>query len=161
MSPRLSLFITALILALGATVTFATAPSLSPQPIAQRSTAPAIEQGQPGWLRQLNLTPDQLKQIRAIRSRYKAQLDGKRQAVRQGRQELRMLMSGNASPEEIRKKFDQIQPLRQELMRIQFNSLLEIREVLTVEQRQKLGDIQQRQHGNVRNRLRERLDEEM
>ncbi|MBL1176078.1 Spy/CpxP family protein refolding chaperone [Pantanalinema sp. GBBB05] len=161
MSPRLSLFITALILVLGATVTFATAPSLSPQPIAQQSADPTIERGQRGWLRQLNLTPEQLKQIRTIRGRYKAQLEETRQAVRQARQELQTLMRSSASTEEIRKKFDQIQPLRQELMRIQFNSLLEIRSILTVEQRQKIGDIQQRRHGNVRNRLRERLDEEL
>ncbi|MGI0489013.1 Spy/CpxP family protein refolding chaperone [Pantanalinema rosaneae CENA516] len=158
MSPRLSLFITALILALGATVTFATAPSLSPQPIAQRPTGSESDRG---WLRQLNLTPDQLKQIRAIRSRYKEPLEDKRQALRQARQELQTLMSGNASTAEIQQKFDQIQPLRQELMRMQFNSLLEIRQVLTVEQRQKFGDIQQRRHGNVRNRLRERFDQEM
>jgi Spy/CpxP family protein refolding chaperone len=161
MSPRLSIFITTVILALGATVTFATAPSLLSRSTAQRSQVPAIETEQRGWLRQLNLTTEQVKQIREIRSRYKTPLEGKRQALRQARQELQALMSTDASTEVIRQKFEQIQPLRQELMKIQFDSLLEIRGVLTVEQRQKFGEIQQRRHGNVRNRVRERLDQEM
>lgn len=96
-----------------------------------------------GWLERLNLTPDQKQRIQSIRQRYKDPLKQRRAALRQARQELRSLMAGNASQNQIQDKFRQVQSLQQQLAEVQFNSMSEIREILTPEQRQRLAQIMQ------------------
>ncbi len=100
-----------------------------------------------GWLKELNLSPEQIQQIKQIRSQYQGRLTQERQAVQQAQQELKTLMAGNASTEQIRQKFDQVQRLRQELAGTRMESMLAIRKVLNPEQRQKLADLM-RQRGN-------------
>jgi Spy/CpxP family protein refolding chaperone len=112
------------------------------------ATQPAVQfaqrQSRPGradWLRGLNLTPDQVQQIQDIRRRYQARLTTERQAVRQAQQELNQLMTSNASADQIRQKFEQVQILKEKLGDTRLESMLAIRNVLNVEQRQKLNEV--------------------
>ncbi len=91
--------------------------------------------------RELNLSPEQTRQIQAIRDRYQGQLEQHKRAMRQEQQQLRSLMAGNASTEQIREQFRQLQAARQTLSEVQFNSFLEIRAVLTPQQRRKFAEI--------------------
>lgn len=100
-----------------------------------------------GWLKELNLSPDQIQKIRQIRGQYQGRLTQQRQAVQQVQQELRELLAGNASTEQVRQKFDQVQRLKQELANTRMESMLAIRKILNPEQRQKLADLM-RQRGN-------------
>lgn len=100
-----------------------------------------------GWLKQLNLSAEQIQKIKQIRSQYQGQLTQQRQAVQQAQRELKELMAGNASTEQVRQKFDQVQRLRQELADTRMESMLAIRKILNPEQRQKLADLM-RQRGN-------------
>ena len=100
--------------------------------------------GQQGrFLQELNLTPDQTRRITAIRSKYKAELQQQRQATQQAQKQLRDLMVSSASAGQVRQQFQQVQTLRRQLSETQFNSLLEVREVLTVEQRRKFAELMQ------------------
>ncbi len=96
------------------------------------------------WLRELNLSADQVQRIQAIRDQYHAQLSGQRRAVQQAQQELQQLVDSNASAEQIRQKFDQVQTLKRQLNETRMESMLAIRAVLTPEQRQKMNEIMQR-----------------
>jgi protein CpxP len=100
-----------------------------------------------GWLKDLNLSPEQIQQIRQIRGQYQGRLTQQRQAVQQAQQELKDLMAGNASTEQVRQKFDQVQRLRDELTKTRMESMLAIRGVLNPEQRQKLAELM-RQRGS-------------
>lgn len=113
-----------------------------------------------GWLQDLNLSPEQMKQMQEIRGRYKDQLAQKKQAMRQARQELRSLMASNAPTEQVRQKYNQVKTLRQNHADAQFESMLAMREILTLEQRQKLAEKMDRQHGKGRDR-RERREDRM
>lgn len=119
----------------------------SVRPVGQRRSRPL----QADWLRSLNLTPEQVQQIQAIRKRYQARLTAERQAVRVAQQELNQLMTGNASPEQIRQQFEQLQGLKQKLGDTRLESMLAIRNVLNPDQRQKLTEII-RQMGQNRDR---------
>jgi Spy/CpxP family protein refolding chaperone len=108
-----------------------------------------------GWLKDLNLSQEQLQKIREIRQQYQERFSQRRQAVSQAQQELKDLMAGNASAEQIRQKFSQVQTLQQQLADLRMESLLAIRAILTPEQRQKLTEVmRQRQQG-----ARDRMDE--
>lgn len=116
------------------------------QSVAQVPPQPKQTDGK-GWLKELNLSPDQIQKIKQIRSRYQGRLTQERQAVQQAQRELKELMAGDASAEQVRQKFDQVQRLRQELGDTRMESMLAIRRVLNPEQRQKLANLM-RQRGN-------------
>ena len=100
---------------------------------------------QTNWLKELNLSSEQLEKIREIRKQYQGQLTEQRQAAWQAQQQLNQLMATNAPTEQIRQKFDQVQALKQKLGDTRMESMLAIRNVLNAEQRQKLNAIIKRQ----------------
>lgn len=94
------------------------------------------------WLQELNLNREQIQKIQQIRRQYQDRLTQQRQSVKQAQQELKTLMaSGDASSEQIRQKFSQVQTLQQTLADTRMESMLAIRTVLTVEQRQKMTEL--------------------
>jgi periplasmic protein CpxP/Spy len=102
------------------------------------------------WLQDLNLNKEQIQKIQVIRRQYQDRLTQQRQSVKQAQQILKDLMaSGNASSEQIRQKFNQVQTLQRSLADTRMESMLAIRNVLTVEQRQKLTELM-RQSGKPR-----------
>ncbi|KAM3115815.1 Spy/CpxP family protein refolding chaperone [Phormidesmis sp. 146-33] len=145
--------IAAALILLGGAVVFArptlqgSAPASSPDTIAAsepqevaQSPDPLVRQRGMGWLRDLDLSPDQMQKMRSIRKQYQDKLVSQRQAARQSQQELRTLMAGDASVEAIRQKYREAQTLRQQVADTQFNSMLEMRQVLTPQQRQKFAE---------------------
>lgn len=106
-----------------------------------------------GLMRELNLSADQMTKIQQIRTRYRDQLKNDRDAARQAQQELRTLMAGTATDDQIREKFRQVKDLRAKAADAQFNSMLEIRNVLSVEQRQKFAARMEKQRGRMRDRF--------
>ena len=106
--------------------------------------APSPQKRGMGWLRDLDLEPAQMQKIQAIRRLSRDQIERQRQEIRQGQQELRSLMASGASAGQIREKYHQVKRVRDELSDTQFNSLLEMRQVLTPNQRRKFAERMQR-----------------
>lgn len=139
--------LTALFLGFGATIGLADSVPLNFSDrsgeeswIAQRRPGGSQE----GWLQQLNLSQTQIQRIQSIRNQYKDRISQKRQSLKQAQQELQALMQSNAAKNQVMDKFRQVQGLRQQLEELNFNSMLDIREVLTVEQRRQLSEQMQR-----------------
>lgn len=109
--------------------------------------------GDGGLMRELNLSADQMTKIQQIRSRYRDELSNDRNAARQAQQELRTLMAGTATDAQIQEKYRQVKDLRAKVADAQFNSMLEIRNVLSVEQRQKFAERMDKRRGEMRDRL--------
>ena len=117
-------------------------PLLAIDPVAQDAPLP-LKRGM-GWLRDLDLQPDQMQKIQAICRQSREQIDRQRQEMQQAQQELRSLMASDASADQIREKYRQVKGVRDQLAAAQFDSLLEMRQVLTPDQRQKFADRMQR-----------------
>lgn len=148
MSPRHLSIIAATVVLLGGAVAIAS-PLLRFQPIAQMPTASpnqtALDQEkadhrEAGWLKDLNLSADQIQKMRAIRNQYQDKISKGRQSVRQGRQELQALMAGDATEAQIREKYSQVKTLKQQVADAQFESILATRNVLNPEQRRKFAN---------------------
>ncbi|MBN3926399.1 Spy/CpxP family protein refolding chaperone [Nostoc sp. NMS4] len=150
---RLSL-VAAIVIALGGASAFAEASgSFLPRNLAQNSTnLPPQRRPQSGWLQELNLTSQQIQQIKTIRSQSQNQIKPKRQAVQQAQQELHDLLAGKTSTEQVRTKYNQLKILRQQLADTQFENTLAIREILSLEQRQKFADHLYKPQRNSSNR---------
>jgi len=106
----------------------------------------------PSWLRELNLSPEQMQRIKAIHEQYKPQFQANRESMRSAHDELRQLMASNASTNQLRQKHEQLQTMQQQTGDLRFESMLAIREVLTPEQRQQAATLMEQR--------RERRDEQ-
>jgi periplasmic protein CpxP/Spy len=137
----------------GASVLAAPDTSLSPAFAQDRGRRNRPDRGMPRWIGELNLTPDQMQRMQGIRSRYENQISQRAQALRQAETELQGLMASNADSNQIRAKHNQVQTLRQQLAQIRFESMLEMREVLTPEQRRQLAERMNQRRQNFRDRM--------
>ncbi|MFE1743746.1 Spy/CpxP family protein refolding chaperone [Coleofasciculus sp. H7-2] len=131
------------ILSVGSAVALAD-PNPQSSQIAQNSPgARPQRRNKDGLLQQLNLTQQQMQQMQAIRQKYRNQIAPRQQALRQARQELATLMNSTASASQIRSKNQQVEELQQQLQKLRFESMLEMREVMTLEQRAKFAQLMQ------------------
>lgn len=95
----------------------------------------------PGWLRDLDLTEAQQTQLRAIKEKYQPQMEAKREEGKNAKEQMRQLMSNpNTSDDQLRSQHQKMQQLRQSGGDLKFESLLEMRAVLTPEQRQQMAE---------------------
>ena len=90
---------------------------------------------------QLNLSPQQKHQIKQISVRYQKQISQLKQELKLAQQQLARMMVGRETVETIRFKHQYVSLLRQQLATLHFESILETREVLNLQQRQKFADI--------------------
>ncbi len=90
---------------------------------------------------QLNLSAEQQQRIENIKEQRKASSEGMRQQMRATMEQMRALQASNATPEQLRQQHQQIQQMRQQMGNQHFETMLEIREVLTPEQRAQLSEM--------------------
>jgi periplasmic protein CpxP/Spy len=124
--------------------------------VAQNNPAPnrnfQVPAGGVGSLvKELNLSPDQIQRLQQLRIGNQGknkQRRERRQALKIAKQELAQLLQGNASPDQIRQKRQQVQSIQREVADINFENTLAIREILTPEQRVKLQQLMQQRRQN-------------
>ncbi len=95
----------------------------------------------PQFMQQLKLTDAQQKQIMTIRSKYKNSLEQRREALKTTEEQLQRLMASSASVEVIQVKHTEFKRLMEEMENLRFNSMLEIREILTPSQRAQIAQL--------------------
>lgn len=107
----------------------------------QPSVAQAPERPQrrrSGLFRDLQLSRQQRRDIRAIRQQYGSQTREKAQLLRQTRRELKTMIAGESPDAEVRAQFQSLETLTQETLKLRFENMMAIRKVLTPDQRQQL-----------------------
>ena len=112
-----------------------------PPAIAKADPSLPIESGK--VLRQLNLSDSQLLAMRNVRQKYGQEIELLRQRLKQQRQELEVMLSSNATAEQLRAKYQQTNSLRQQISQLRFERALAMRSILTPDQRAKLAEILQ------------------
>ena len=157
---RVSL-VAVLMLSIGSSAASA-APTLLPQTVAQTpgdstSPQPQRRKNRDSFLQELNLTPQQMQQMRAMQARYKPQISQRAQAMRQAKQELASLISSTtASTSQITAKNQQVEQLAQQIRQLKFESMMAMREIMTPEQRTKFAQLMQQRRQNHQNRAGKR-----
>ncbi len=90
--------------------------------------------------RELNLTPEQVSRFQAVRQQDASRIEPLETQVRQTREELRTLLASTTSTEaQIRQKHQEMQQLQQQIGNLRLDGQLAIRQILTPEQIQTLG----------------------
>ncbi|NES87603.1 MAG: Spy/CpxP family protein refolding chaperone [Moorea sp. SIO2B7] len=104
------------------------------------------------FMEELNLTTEQQEQIQEIREKYRPQMQQRRETLQKEQETLQQMMTGNASRDAILRQHQKVASLRQELGNLRFQSMLDTREVLTEEQRQKFAQMMEERRGQRRDR---------
>lgn len=109
--------------------------------------------GQSRLIQELNLTQEQQQQMQQIKNRYEPQMSSLRQQIRTERQTLQTMMNNNESADAIRAQNETISNLTQQMRNVGFETMLEMREVLTPQQRDQLTQMMnERRSSNRQNR---------
>ncbi|MCF2972037.1 periplasmic heavy metal sensor [Synechococcus sp. Nb3U1] len=112
--------------------------SVSEPTVAQPGRPRATELRRGRNLRDLNLSAEQLRQLQQIRHRKQEELLNRTLELRAARRQLRELLVSDAPDSEVAAQFQRVQRLAQEVNASRFEAILEMRQVLSPEQRQQL-----------------------
>ncbi len=107
----------------------------------------------PKWMQALQLTPEQIKQVKAVESEYKAPIAAEHKKLNQAEETLEGLMVSGAPESQIREQHKQVQQLRQQFNSARFEVMLKLKDILTQEQRQKLATMNRQRLVNLKNAM--------
>ncbi|WP_036480067.1 Spy/CpxP family protein refolding chaperone [Myxosarcina sp. GI1] len=93
---------------------------------------------------QLDLSTEQRRQIEQIEQQSETETEDLRQQLEEAHQQMQTLLSSDASTDELRQQHQQMQELHQQLDNNRFETKLQVREILTPEQRTQLAETMQR-----------------
>lgn len=102
----------------------------------------------------LNLTSKQQAQVQNIRSQYQPKINSLKDNLRSERQKLAEMMKTNQPYDKLRSQHQKIMALDQQIHNLRFESMLEMREILTQQQRQEWAELMQEFRTGRRNRFR-------
>lgn len=100
---------------------------------------------------QLELSDEQSQQIEAIRNESETESEALRQQIQTNAREMRSLLASDVDTEQLQQQHQQLQDLRQQLGDRRFATMLEVRKVLTPEQRTEWAELTMQHRG--RNRM--------
>lgn len=94
-------------------------------------------------LKKLDLTAEQQAKLKEIRVGQKDKIEAAHEKMKAARESLEHSLDNNASDTDIRKKHNDLQAARTQMEGLRFESLLQIRAILTPEQRKKFQDMKE------------------
>jgi periplasmic protein CpxP/Spy len=107
----------------------------------------------PKWMQTLQLTPEQIKKVKAVESEYKAPIASEHKKLNQAEAALEGLIVTGAPESQIREQHKQVQQLRQQFDNARFEVMLKLKDILTKEQRQKLATMNKQRLANLKNAM--------
>ena len=135
--------LTTLLFSLGLSSSAVASPALpSAVEVSQnRNSGQSIESS--GLFEKLNVSPQQKEEIQAIRDQHRRTLQQQQKQLKRVQQELNQLIASDASETQIRQKHDQLLQMTQKMQALNFDVMLQLREILTPEQREKFSELMQ------------------
>lgn len=97
--------------------------------------------GMEKMLEPLNLSDEQSQQIEAIKKQSSTDNETLHQEMQANHETMKSLLTGEASVEQLREQHQKMQALRQQLDDNRFETMLQIRAVLTPEQRTQMAEL--------------------
>ncbi|BAQ63813.1 hypothetical protein GM3709_578 [Geminocystis sp. NIES-3709] len=107
-------------------------------------------------LEKLNLSTEQQQQMQSIRTKYQPQMETLKQQMRTEKDKLRQMMTNNDSQNNLRSQHSKITSLSQQMGDLRFQSMLEMREVLTPEQRQQWNQMMEEKKASWQERRQQK-----
>ncbi len=146
-------------LSFGSPVVLAESPQVEPSKSTLAQASPRHYAQRPDkkrgadMMEQLDLSDQQKQQLTDIRQKYQQKIDPKQQQVKTSRQELNQMLASNASDRSIRSKHQEIMQLHEEISNLRLESMLEVRGILTLDQRREFAQLMEKRRDSHRRRL--------
>ncbi|MDG2990333.1 Spy/CpxP family protein refolding chaperone [Candidatus Synechococcus calcipolaris G9] len=121
--------------------------------LAQPTSAPVATE-MPKWMAALKVTPAQAESMIAVQAKYKPMVQEMQTELNQAEESLENLLVTGASNDEIRTQHEKVLDLKKKIDMTRLESALEIKEILTLEQRQMLSTMTRQRLVNLRDHLR-------
>ncbi|MGB3533033.1 MAG: Spy/CpxP family protein refolding chaperone [Microcoleaceae cyanobacterium] len=96
-----------------------------------------------GLFDELNVTSEQKQEIQQIRDQHRVTLEQRQQQLKQVQQELNQLIASEAAKDQIRLKHEQLLQMTQDMKELNFDVMMQLRDILTPEQRARFAEIMQ------------------
>jgi len=93
------------------------------------------------WIDQLDLRSEQVDALRDIKKQRRSAMKQKRQEMKAARSILTEAMKGSASESDLKLKFQAFSALKDELRQMRFENILQIRKLLSSEQRERIQGV--------------------
>ncbi len=100
-------------------------------------------------VKELNLTPRQVQQLKAVRQKFQGQKQGQRQLLNTAKQELAEFIASKAPTSKISEQRDRVKILQKQLNDLKFDNMMALKEILTSEQWAKLQKLKQQRTRTV------------
>lgn len=94
------------------------------------------------WLEELQLTEEQKTQIKDLREKHEAEMESYKSEIKSAQDEFKSSIQSNATDEVLREKFQNVQTLKSKIGTLRFEQMLQIRSLLTEEQKAKFKGLQ-------------------
>lgn len=101
---------------------------------------------------QLNLDDSQKEQMEGIQGKYQPQFQSLREDIRSEREKLATMMKNDDSEANLRAQHQNITALEQKIRDLRFEAILEMRSVLTTEQKEQWAELRTNRRGKFRNK---------
>jgi Spy/CpxP family protein refolding chaperone len=103
--------------------------------------------GSGGWMAGLDLTAEQQTKLKALREKSREQVQKLHEAMRVKHEELKTLLTGDGSVDKARSIHKEVQDSKRKMEDLHFESMMELRTLLTPEQRKKLAELMEAHQG--------------
>lgn len=97
-------------------------------------------------MEKLELTADQQKQLESIKEKSKVNMKANKEELKQARQNFETSLDQDKSDEEIRTAFQKVRELKAKMAELRFEQMLQIRQILNKDQRQKFRELKRNHH---------------
>jgi periplasmic protein CpxP/Spy len=107
------------------------------------SMAPPVVKNSDQLIKELNLTPRQVQQLKAMRQKFQGRKQAQRQLVEVAKQDLAQLLASDAPLPKIREQRNRVKNLQKQFSDLKFDNMMAMKEILTSEQWAKLQKMKQ------------------
>lgn len=98
-------------------------------------------------VKDLKLTDDQVKSLKSLHEKHMTEAKSEREKMKALRDSLRTAMEKDSAEPDLWKEFDTVQGAKQNMAKMWFNHILEVRKILTPEQRKQFRGMMDKKRG--------------
>jgi Spy/CpxP family protein refolding chaperone len=113
------------------------------------SQNPSVQEKRAQLIKELQLNPSQIKQLKAVRQKFHGQKQKHNQLLTAAKEELANLMASNSPTDKIRAQRDRVKTLQLQLADLKLKRMMATKKILTTEQWAKLQKMKQQRAKNL------------
>ncbi len=113
------------------------------------SQSPSVQKNREQLIKELQLNPSQVRQLKAVRQKFYGQKQQQNQLLTAAKEDLANMMASNSPSDKIRAQRDRVKTLQLQLANLKLKRMMATKKILTTEQWAKLQKMKQQRAKNL------------